>query len=418
MIRDVRVQAALRASVMWRLRQCARNSLPEHERVEPVNWSADAHSTSLCAPLSGEAFPVWRCTCGIHPSCGTRDMREYCRRFWESSEETASRGQHMDRRRFVIGTAATALAAGPAFAQETFPSHAVTIINAFPPGGINDLVTRPLAAAMEPILKQPVVVEAKAGAAGQVGAQFVASAKPDGYTLLSHNTGISGYAEVDKLFGRAPKTTRDDFIPLARLVADPVLLLVNDQQPYKTLKEFVDGAKARPDALVFSSGGLYGATHLPLAYLEKATGPLKLRHLPTNGGGPAIVAILGNNAQVTTQSVTATLQHIKAGKLRPLAIFSATRSKQLPDVPTLKELGYDVEYYLWVGIFAPKATPPAIVTTLRSAIGKAIESDQFKTTLVNIGQELEYLDGPDFQKFWDLDGKRTDEAVISIGKQG
>jgi tripartite-type tricarboxylate transporter receptor subunit TctC len=94
----------------------------------------------------------------------------------------------MDRRRFVIGTAATALAAGPAFAQETFPSHAVTIINAFPPGGINDLVTRPLAAAMEPILKQPVVVEAKAGAAGQVGAQFVASAKPDGYTLLSHNT--------------------------------------------------------------------------------------------------------------------------------------------------------------------------------------------------------------------------------------
>jgi tripartite-type tricarboxylate transporter receptor subunit TctC len=304
----------------------------------------------------------------------------------------------MDRRRFVIGTAATALAAGPAFAQETFPSHAITIINAFPPGGINDLVTRPLAAAMEPILKQPVVVEAKAGAAGQVGAQFVASAKPDGYTLLSHNTGISGYAEVDKLFGRPAKTSRSDFIPLARLVADPVLLLVNEQQPYKTLKEFIDGAKSRPDALVFSSGGLYGASHLPLAYLEKATGPLKLRHLPTNGGGPAIVAILG--------------------KLRPLAIFSATRSKQLPDVPTLKELGYDVEYYLWVGIFAPKATPPAIVTTLRSAIGKAIESDQFKTTLVNIGQELAYLDGPDFQTFWDVDGKRTDEAVILIGKQG
>src|SRR6185312_3581805 len=176
--------------------------------------------------------------------------------------------------------------------------------------------------------------------------------------------------------------------------------------------------RRRQDALVFSSGGLYGATHLPLAYLEKATGPLKLRHLPTNGGGPAIVAILGNNAQVTTQSVTATLQHIKAGKLRPLAIFSATRSKLLPDVPTLKELGYDVEYYLWVGIFAPKATPPAIVTTLRSAIGKAGTSDAYKTAMVNIGQDLAYLDGPDFQKFWDLDGKRTDEAVILIGKQG
>src|SRR6186713_1100982 len=166
----------------------------------------------------------------------------------------------MDRRHFVmgtLGTAATALAAGPSFAQETFPSHAITIINAFPPGGINDLVTRPLAAAMEPILKQPVVVEAKAGAAGQVGAQVVASAKPDGYTLLSHNTGISGYAEVDKLFGRPAKTTRADFVPLARLIADPVLILVNDQQPYKTLKELVEDAKARPGKLVFSSGGLY-----------------------------------------------------------------------------------------------------------------------------------------------------------------
>jgi tripartite-type tricarboxylate transporter receptor subunit TctC len=325
----------------------------------------------------------------------------------------------MDRRRFVIGTAATALAARPALAQDNYPSRAITIVNAFPPGGLNDIVTRPLAAAMEPILKQPVVIDTKAGAAGQVGAQVAASAKPDGYTLLSHNVGISGYAEVDKLFGRPIKVSRADFIPLARLIADPVLLLVNDQQPYKTLKEFVDGAKANPDTLVFSSGGLYGASHLPLAYLEKATGPLKLRHLPTNGGGPAIIAILGNNAQVTTQSVSATLPHIKAGKLRPLATFGGTRStKVLPDVPTLKELGYDVEYYLWIGMFAPKSTPPAIVETLRAAIGKAVQSDLFTAALANAGQEPAYLDGPDFQKFWDVDGKRTDEAVISIGRQG
>jgi tripartite-type tricarboxylate transporter receptor subunit TctC len=263
-----------------------------------------------------------------------------------------------------------------------------------------------------------VVVETKAGAAGQVGAQVVASAKPDGYTLLSHNTGISGYAEVDKLFGRPVKTSRADFIPLARIVADPVLVLVNEQQPYRTLKELIEAATAHPESLIFSSGGLYGASHLPLAYLEKATGPLKLRHLPTAGGGPAIMAILGNNAQVTTQSVSATLPHIKAGKLRPLAIFSARRSKQLPDVPTLKELGYDVEYYLWVGIFAPKGTDPAVVSTLRGAIGKAVQSDQFRTALVNAGQELDYLDGPEFQKFWDIDGRRTDEAVIAIGRQG
>jgi len=321
----------------------------------------------------------------------------------------------MDRRSFVVG--ATALvAAGPVSAQETFPSHAITIINAFPPGGANDVVTRPLAAAMEPILKQPVVIETKAGAAGQVGAQVGASAKPDGYTLLSHNTGISGYAEVDKLFGRPVKSSRADFVPLARLIADPCVLLVNDQQPYKTLKEFIDDARKRPDEIVYSSGGLYGATHFPMAMLEKAVRGLKLRHLPTNGGGPAITAILGNNAQVSAQSVSASLTHIKAGKLRPLALFGVTRSKALPEVPTLKELGYDIEYYLWVGIFAPKATQTNITTILRAAIDKAAHSTLFITAITNLGQELAYLDGPDFQKFWDVDGKRIDDAVKAIGR--
>jgi tripartite-type tricarboxylate transporter receptor subunit TctC len=320
----------------------------------------------------------------------------------------------MDRRSFLAGTAAFA-ATGPSLAQEAFPSHAITIVNAFPPGGANDIVTRPIAAAMEPLLKQPVVIETKAGAAGQVGAQYVASAKPDGYTLLSHNTGISGYAEVDKLFGRPAKTTRADFIPLARLIADPCVLLVNDQQPYKTLKEFIDAAKAKPDSIIYSSGGLYGATHLPVAMLEKAVGGLKLRHLPTNGGGPAITAILGNNAQCSVQSVSATLSHIKSGKLRPLVLFGATRSKALPNVPTLKELGYDVEYYLWVGIFAPKGTPATVTTTIRSTIGKAAHSPVFTTAMSNLGQDLAYLDGPDFQKFWDVDGKRVDEAVKAIG---
>ena len=168
------------------------------------------------------------------------------------------------------------------------------------------------------------------------------------------------------------------------------MLLVNDQQPYKTLKEFIDDAKKRPDAMVFSSGGLYGATHLPMAMLEKAAGGLKLRHLPTNGGGPAITAILGNNAQCTTQSVSATLAHIKAGKLRPLALFGATRSKALPDVPTLKELGYDVEYYLWVGMFAPKATPAPIVTTLagRDRQGRAFRSIQNRDRQYRPGARL------------------------------
>jgi tripartite-type tricarboxylate transporter receptor subunit TctC len=321
----------------------------------------------------------------------------------------------MDRRSFVIGTAAS-IAAGPAFAQDAYPSRPVTIINAFPPGGANDLVTRPAASALEAVLKQPVVVDTKAGAAGAIGAQVAANAKPDGYALLSHNNGLAGYAEVDKLFGRQPKTTRADFIPLARLAADPVLLVVNEQQPYKTLEDFIADAKKRPEQIVYSSGGLYGASHLPVAMLEKAAGLSKLRHLPTAGGGPAITAVLGNNAQASTQTLLATLQHIKAGKLRALASFGAQRSKALPDVPTLKERGYDVVYYLWVGLFVPKGTPAAIVSTLSNAIDKAAASSQFTTAIANIGLEPSYLPTADFAKFWDEDASRSDDAVRQIGK--
>jgi tripartite-type tricarboxylate transporter receptor subunit TctC len=321
----------------------------------------------------------------------------------------------MDRRSFVIGTTALA-AAGPVFAQDTFPSHAVTILNAFPPGGANDIATRPFASALEAVVKQPVVVETKAGAGGQVGAQVAANAKPDGYTLLSHNNGLSGYEEVDKLFGRQPKTTRADFIPLARLIADPVLVLVNDQHPYKTLKDLIEDAKKRPEAIIYSSGGLYGATHLPVALLEKATGIPKLRHLPTNGGGPAVTALLGNNAQMSTQTISASLPHIKAGKLRALASFGGKRSPSVPEVPTLKELGYDVEYYLWVGIFAPKATPADIVSTLNAAIDKAANSELFKTAITNAGLEPDYLNAAGFAKFWAEDAQRSDEAVKLIGR--
>ena len=326
----------------------------------------------------------------------------------------------IDRRTFVAGTAAVAglagLAASPGFAQDAYPSHAITVINPFPPGGASDVVTRPLAAVLEPIIKQPVVIETKAGAAGAVGAQVAASAKPDGYTLLSHITSISGFAEVDKLFGRPVKFTRADFIPIARFVADPCVLIVNDQQPYKTLKDLTDDAKKRPDEIIFSSSGLYGALHIPLALYQKAAGDLKLRHLPTNGGGPALTAFLGNNAQVLVSSVSACLAQIKAGKAKPLALFGATRSKALPDVPTMKELGFNIEYYLWVGMFAPKGTPEPVLTYLRRTLKQAAATDQFKTAMANLGQEVEYLDMPEFAKFWDSDAARIEDAVRTIGK--
>lgn len=323
----------------------------------------------------------------------------------------------MDRRNFLAGSAAaaTALAVRPAFA-DAFPHHAITIVNPFPPGGASDAVTRPLAAAMEPLVKHRVVIEIKPGATGEVGAQFVASAKPDGYTLLSHVTSISGLAEIDRLFGRKPKFTRSDLTPLARIVADPCALLVNDKQPYKTLAEFVEDARARPNQIVFSSSGLYGALHIPMALFMKAAGGLKLGHLPTNGGGPALTAFLGNNAQAMVSSISAAHAQIAAGKARPLAMFGAERSKALPDVPTMKELGYDIEYYLWVGMFAPKGTPDEVTTYLRDVIGRAAHSTSFHTALVQLGQELDYLDGPDFARFWDRDAARIEAAIKSIGR--
>jgi tripartite-type tricarboxylate transporter receptor subunit TctC len=324
----------------------------------------------------------------------------------------------MDRRSFIIGTAATASApAGrTATAQDAYPTHAITFVNPFPPGGVADVVGRPLAAALEPVLKQPCVVETKAGAAGALGAQVAASAKPDGYTLLVHIVSISGFAEVDKLFGRTPKFTNADFIPIARFVADPIVLVVNDQVPYKTLKDLVEDAKANPNKIIFSSSGLYGASHIPTALFAASAGGLQMRHLPTPGGGPAITAVLGNNAQFFMSPTSIALPQIKAGKLRPLAVSGAARSKALPDVPTFKEAGYDLDYYFWVGLFAPKSTPEPVIKTLRTAVDTAAHSEQFKTALANLGQELAYMDQPEFAKFWAADAKRMEDAIHQIGR--
>ena len=324
----------------------------------------------------------------------------------------------MDRRSFLVGTAAStsALFAGRLSAQDAYPSRPITVINPFPPGGVSDTITRPLDAALEAILKQPVILENKTGAAGAVGAQYVATAKPDGYTLLTHIVSISGFAAVDRLFGRQPKFTNDDFIPLARIVADPIVMIVNNDLPYKTLKELLDDAKANPNKLIFSSSGLYGASHIPTALLAKAAGNVQMRHLPTTGGGPAVAAVLGGNANFFMSPTSIALPQIKAGKVRPLAVSSAVRARPLPDVPTFKDQGYDLEYYFWVGLFAPKGTPNSVVAKLREAIKAAAHSTEFLGTLDKLGQELAYMDQPEFAQFWAADAKKMEEAINSIGR--
>jgi tripartite-type tricarboxylate transporter receptor subunit TctC len=324
----------------------------------------------------------------------------------------------MDRRSFLIASGALASApwARRAGAQDAYPSRAITVINPFPPGGVSDTITRPLNAALEAVLKQPVILENKPGAAGAVGAQFVVAAKPDGYTLLTHLVSISGFAAVDRLFGREPKFTNADFIPLARIIADPIVMIINPDLPYKTLKELLEDAKANPNKLIFSSSGLYGASHIPTALLAKAAGNVQMRHLPTTGGGPAVTAVLGGNASFFMSPTSIALPHIKSGKVRPLAVSSAARPKSLSDVPTLKEQGYDLEYYFWVGLFAPKGTPDPIVARLREAIRTAAHSKEFLGTLDKLGQELAYLDQPEFANFWAADAKKMEDAVNAIGR--
>ena len=194
-----------------------------------------------------------------------------------------------------------------------------------------------------------------------------------------------------------------------------MVLVVNDKQPYKTLKELVEDSKKNPNKLTFSSSGLYGALHLPTALFTQAAG-IQMKHLPTAGGGPALTAILGDNSQVLVTSIAAASAQMKAGKLRALACFSPKRAAAASNVPTLKELGYNVEFSIWVGLFAPKGTPDPVIAKLRAETKKVIENEQFKKAITNIGDVVAYLDAPDFAKFWDADAKRVEAAVKSIGK--
>ena len=316
---------------------------------------------------------------------------------------------------FALVIALVGVAVSPVAADE-FPSRPITIVNPFPPGGQVDLTSRPLAAAMERILKQPVLLVNKAGAAGAVGMQAASIAKPDGYTVVITVPAISTLPEVDKLFGRTPTFTRDQFVPIARLNADPTILVVNADLPYKSVQDLLADARRRPNEIVYATSGPYGASHVPTEMLLKAAGGLKMRHLPTTGGGPATTAVLGNHAAFWMSTTGPAAPHVKSGKLRPLAVSGATRQPYFPDVPTLKELGYDVEYYLWCGLFAPKNTPPAALNVLRDAVRRAMQDPEFKGAMDKVQVPIAYQDADEFRAWWDADAARLAEAVKAIGK--
>ena len=316
----------------------------------------------------------------------------------------------------AIGLAAlVALGASAAHAAEPYPVRPILLVVPFPPGGVAELVGRPLAHSLEKTLKQPVVVTNKPGAAGAVGNAFVANAEPDGYKLLIALSSISAIPEADKLFNRKPAYTLAQLTPVARITADPTVLVVQSNAPWKSVKELVDEAKKRPAQIAYSSSGIYGALHVPTEMLAVAAG-MKLRHVPFSGGGPSTTALLGGHVQITVQSPSAVAGHVKANRLRLLAHWGVRKLEMFPELPTLKELGYDVEYYIWTGVFAPAKTPAAIVGTLRKAIADSTNDADFRGAMEKIATPIQYLDQPEFGKFFAADAKRMADAVKTIGR--
>jgi len=314
----------------------------------------------------------------------------------------------------TILAAALAVAASAAAAQD-YPTKPVTMVVAFPPGGVADIVGRPLAASMEKTLKQPVVVVNRTGAGGAVGTASVARAAPDGYTFLMALSSISIFPVSDRINGKTPSYEMSDFAPIALVTADPTVLVVRADGPYRTLADFVAAARANPGKINYSSSGVYGTLHVAMEIFANAAG-VKLFHVPYQGGGPAVTALLGGQVEALASGPAAAIGQIKGGKMRALASWSTERLKLLPDIPTFKELGYDAEFYIWSGVVAPAATPAPILAKLREAVREAANDPAFKSAMEKVSTPIAYLDAPEFRKYWDADAARLKLALEKIGK--
>jgi tripartite-type tricarboxylate transporter receptor subunit TctC len=316
--------------------------------------------------------------------------------------------------RTIPGGLALVFAAATAFAQ-SYPSKPITMVVPFPPGGVADIVGRPLAAQMEKTLKQPVVVVNRTGAGGAVGMASVAKAAPDGYTILMGLSSISIFPVSDRINGKQPAYELKDFAPIALITADPTVLIVGADSPWTTLKEFVASAKAYPGKINYSSSGVYGTLHVAMEIFANAAG-IQLFHVPYQGGGPALTALLGSQVHALASGPAPAVGQIKAGKVRALASWSTERLPLLPEIPTFKELGYDAEFYIWSGVFAPAPVPTPVLDRLRLAVREAATSEEFKAAMEKVQTPVNYLDAPAFRSYWEKDAARLKVALEKIGK--
>jgi tripartite-type tricarboxylate transporter receptor subunit TctC len=306
--------------------------------------------------------------------------------------------------------AATMLATAHAAA---FPEKPITAIVPFPPGGSTDTVARAIGPGMQASLGQMLVVENKPGATGAIGATAVKNARPDGYTILVASIGV--YAVNPILQKKISYDPSKDFDLLTVAVRAPNVLVVSSAYPANTVQELIAQLKKNPDKVTFASSGSGSSDHLTAALFWQKTGTNGL-HVPYKGGAPAITDLIGGHADASFQNINAVINHIKAGKLKALAITSEKRSPLLPQVPTLDESGIrDVNVYSWQAVAAPKGLPADVKTKLHGAIVGALNNDEVKKRLTEQGFEVVADTPEDFAKFQAQELARW-KQVIEVGK--
>jgi tripartite-type tricarboxylate transporter receptor subunit TctC len=317
-------------------------------------------------------------------------------------------------RDFHRACAAALLLCGLA-AQAQYPERPITMIVPFPPGGVADTVARPVAEALGRELKQPVVIENKGGAGGALGIGQAARAPADGYTLLLSLSSISILPEADKVLARKPQYTLEQFHPIARITADPTVLVVRADAPWRTVEEFVADAKRNPGTYNYGSSGNYGTMHVPMEMFKNAAG-FRMTHIPFTGAGPAVTALLGGQVDALSTGPSSVLQHIKAGRLRALAHWGDKPLATLPEVPSLQQKGWKVQFAQWSGVFVPAGTPEPVEKQLREALRKVANDAAVQQTILRAGSPVDYLDAPEFAAYWQKDSQVMTGAVQKIGR--
>lgn len=291
----------------------------------------------------------------------------------------------------------------------------VSLIVPLAPGGIADITARPLAVPLAKELGQPVIVENKIGAGGAIGMAYASKQKPDGNTLLMALSSILIIPESEKVSGRPQSYTMSNFTPIALVTADPTVLVVRASSPWKTVNDLIKDAKANPKKYSYSSSGIYGTTHVAQVMLWQAAG-VDLLHVPYNGGGPSLTALLAGQVDVVAQAPGTAAAHQKAGTVRYLGTWGAERLKAYPELPTMKEQGYDVEFYIWSGLFSPAGLSPEKLTQLRKAAKNSINDPGFIAAMGGMNTPIKYLEGADLEKFIAQDQKRLATVIKNMGK--